>query len=122
MTTTEPAVYLLHFETRYHHARHYVGFVADGDAQRRLQEHLSGQGSALVRAVASLRVSPSQLVLAVSGDRGLERRWHNRHGHGAALCPRCKARRPLQYRLHSHPGAYSAECRWPGDDACRGGS
>ena len=85
-------MYLLHFERPYHHARHYVGVALDGDAQRRLEEHLSGHGSPLVRAVvaAGIRVD---LVLTASGDRGLERRWHNRHGHGAALCPRCRQRK-----------------------------
>jgi hypothetical protein len=87
-----PRVYLLHFERPFWHARHYVGVALDGDVDRRFAEHLAGHGSPLVRAVvaAGIRV---ELVLAVDGDRGLERRWHNRHGHGATLCPRCRARK-----------------------------
>jgi hypothetical protein len=85
-------VYLLHFEHPYHHARHYIGVALDGDVERRFGEHLAGHGSPLVRAVvaAGIRV---ELALHVDGDRGLERRWYNRRGRGAALCPRCRERR-----------------------------
>jgi hypothetical protein len=58
-----------------------------------LQQHLAGHGSPLVRAVVAAGILVD-LVLSVPGDRGLERRWHNQHGHGAALCPTCRAQRP----------------------------
>jgi len=100
------AVYLLHFSRKYYGAnnghpngvRHYIGYAADGDVERRLAEHLRGQGSPLVKAVvaAGIRV---QLVLHVEGDRGLERRWKNRHGHTRGLCPLCHQARTRQYRL-----------------------
>jgi len=93
-----PAVYLLHFERPLAHARHYVGVALDGDVERRLAEHLADRGSPLVRAVVAAGIGV-ELVLSVPGGRGLERRWHNRHGHGAALCPRCRAQRPRQPRL-----------------------
>jgi hypothetical protein len=88
-------VYVLCFARPYWHARHYVGIAEDGDAQRRLAEHLAGHGSPLVRAVvaAGIRVD---LVLSVPGDRGLERRWHNRHG--TRVCPCCRSRRPPRPR------------------------
>ena len=99
MTAQAPRVYLLCFARPYWHARHYIGVALDGDVQRRFAEHLAGQGSPLVRAVvaAGIRVD---LVLSVPGDRGLERRWHNRHG--TRVCPRCHSQRPprpRQYRL-----------------------
>jgi hypothetical protein len=94
----EPRVYLLHFDRPLAHARHYVGVALDGNVDRRLAEHLAGQGSPLVRAVvaAGIRVD---LVLSAQGDRKLERRWHNRHG--SRICPRCNAprQRTRQYRL-----------------------
>src|SRR5918911_1489625 len=92
---TGPIVYLLHFERPFWHARHYAGIALDGDVQRRLQEHLSGHGSPLVRAVvaAGIRVD---LVLALPGDRGLERRFHN--AHGTRVCPRCTSQRPPRPR------------------------
>jgi len=99
-----PAVYLLHFERPLAHARLYVGVALDGDVQRRLAEHLAGRGSPLVRAVVAAGIGVD-LVLSVPGDRGPERRWHNRHGHGAALC-RAAARNV--HRDHVNPA-----CRHP---------
>jgi len=98
---SESHVYLLHFERPLAHARHYVGVALDGDVQRRLAEHLAGHGSPLVAAVVRAGIAV-ELVLHVPGDRGLERRWHNTHGHGGALCPRCRSQRSsnlLQLRL-----------------------
>ena len=97
---TGPVVYLLHFERPYWHARHYLGIALDGDPQRRLHAHLSGQGSPLVRAVvaAGIRVD---LVLTAPGDRALERRWHN--AHGTRVCPRCKSQRPPRPRQSRLP-------------------
>ena len=52
-------------------------------------------GSPLVAAaVAAGRAI--DLVLSVRGDRGLERKWHNRHG--TRNCPRCKSQRPARPR------------------------
>ena len=101
---TGPVVYLLHFERPYWHARHYLGIALDGDPQRRLQEHLSGQGSPLVRAVVAAGIGVD-LVLTMPGDRALERRWHNRHG--TRVCPRCASQRPprprqLKLPIRSH--------------------
>lgn len=45
-------VYVLHFEPPYLHARHYVGFTPDANADRRVGEHLAAgsKGSPLVAA------------------------------------------------------------------------
>ena len=97
-------VYLLHIEPAYHHARHYAGWTVDADPARRIAEHLAGQGSPLVRAAvaAGRAVDP---VLSMSSDRGLERRWHNRHG--TRVCPRCRSQRPARSRqlrlIHIRP-------------------
>jgi predicted GIY-YIG superfamily endonuclease len=47
-------VYLVHFDKRYHHARHYVGFSEH--LGRRMGEHRAGAGSRLLRAVAAAGV------------------------------------------------------------------
>jgi hypothetical protein len=93
------SVYLLHFSEPFHGAngrhigaRHYVGFSQDGDAQRRLQEHLAGQGSPLVKAVVAAGIGV-ELVLSRPSTRADERKLHNRHG--TRVCPSCKtAQRP----------------------------
>ena len=47
------AVYLLHFDRPFKHARHYVGFFEDADkVASRLQRHADGDGAALTRAVS----------------------------------------------------------------------
>lgn len=110
MTAGAARVYVLHFGRAYHHARHYVGIALDGDVHRRFVEHLYGHGSPLVRAVVAAGIDV-QVVLDVPGDRGLERRMHNRHR--SRLCPICRNERPLrprQLRLfprrgHTRPGA-----------------
>ena len=101
-------VYVLCFSRPFHGAngrhpgaRHYCGIALDGDVERRLTERLSGHGSPLVRAVAAAGIGVD-LVLAVPGDRGLERRFHN--AHGTRVCPRCTSQRPprpRQLRLSS---------------------
>jgi hypothetical protein len=96
--------YLLHFSApwngadgRHIGARHYVGFAADGDAVRRLREHLAGQGSPLVKAVVRAGITV-EIAAVVPGDRALERRWHVRHG--SRLCPLCRPRRlPAGHQL-----------------------
>jgi hypothetical protein len=99
VTAGAGVVYCLHFARPFHGAngrhigaQHYVGFAADGDAARRLREHVSGQGSPLVRAVVRAGITV-EIAAVVPGDRTLERRWHVRHG--SRLCPLCRApRRP----------------------------
>ena len=95
MATQLGTVYVLHIEPPYFHAANYIGWTVDLDPARRIAEHLSGKGSPLVAAaVAAGRTI--DLVLSVPGDRGLERRWHNRHG--TRVCPRCRSQRPEQSR------------------------
>ncbi len=82
-------LYLLHFEPRYRHAGHYLGWSPD--IARRCREHLSGDGKAspLVRAALStgrvglVRVWPE-------GSRSLERRL-KRQGGLSRHCPVCRS-------------------------------
>lgn len=83
-------VYVLHFDPAYRHARHYIGWTA-GDVQARLDTHLQGAGSPLIRAAVGAGVS-IQLVATMPGSRVLERRlkrWHKT----TQFCPTCRARR-----------------------------
>lgn len=83
-------VYLLHFERPYFHARHYIGYT--DDLERRLGEHLSGQGSPLVKAVVNSGVA---VIVAATfeGDRDLEKKMKARHK-AAHFCPICKGNQP----------------------------
>lgn len=79
------AVYLLHFDRPFKHARHYVGFVEEADkVASRLQRHADGDGAALTRAGIGLAI-----VRTWQGkSRRFERRLKNQKHH-TRLCPLC---------------------------------
>ncbi len=80
-------VYVLHFEPAYKHARHYIGWTAGDDVTTRLNVHLQGRGSPLVRAAVQAGVDV-QLAATYQGTRYLERRlkrWH-KTGQFCAIC------------------------------------
>lgn len=86
-------VYLIHFsraigdlDNPHGAAQHYLGYTDDLAA--RLEAHRSGNGAAIMAAVAERGI---EWVVARTwaGDRGLERRlknWHN----SPKLCPICQ--------------------------------
>jgi predicted GIY-YIG superfamily endonuclease len=91
------AVYLIHFDRPIGdpgnprgQARHYIGYA--DDLERRLAQHRSGNGSALMAAVARVGI-PWQVVRTwPDGDRTLERRL-KRQKHAWRFCPLCRAER-----------------------------
>jgi hypothetical protein len=86
-------IYILHFDKPLHHAQHYIGY-SRGDGEDRLERHLSGNGSKLLRAVVKAGIKV-ELVAFFEGDRKLE---HKLHQHCAAstsrgiksICPLCR--------------------------------
>jgi hypothetical protein len=127
-------VYVLHLSEPLAHARGYVGWAAD--IARRVAEHLdveacrqagfhvaSHRGSPLV--CAAIRSGRSVIVVQLypGGDRGLERRLHNRHH--PRICPVCRQRplRPRRIRLRRGVGrAHGPPVDSPRPTARRGGS
>ncbi len=84
------AVYLLHFNQPYRHARHYLGF--SHDLRARLHAHKSGSGARLMEVIAEAGISWQVARLWPDGDRTLEHQlkgWHS----GAKLCPICAQER-----------------------------
>lgn len=86
-------VYLIHFERPIGdldnprgQARHYLGFTEDLEA--RLEAHRTGNGSAIMAAVARAGVG-WELVRTWEGDRKVERRLKNQHN-SPRLCPVCR--------------------------------
>jgi hypothetical protein len=80
-------VYVLHFEPGYKHARHYVGWTEDDDVTARVEVHLQGRESPLIRAAVAAGVEV-QLAATYPGTRYLERRlkrWH-KTGQFCAIC------------------------------------
>jgi predicted GIY-YIG superfamily endonuclease len=84
-------VYLLHFESKLHHAQHYLGYTSDLD--QRLQQHRLGRsGAGLVRAFFEREIT---FVLAHTwvGSRALERHFKQHWHAGPRLCPLCNGGR-----------------------------
>jgi predicted GIY-YIG superfamily endonuclease len=79
-------IYLLHFDTPFHHAKHYLGF-AENSVEKRVERHQQGQGAALTKAAVAAGVK-LELVRTWKGDRRLERQLKNRKN-TPRLCPVC---------------------------------
>ena len=78
-------VYLIHFETPFKHATHYLG--STNDLQARLAEHRRGRGSKLLKAVNAAGID-YDVVRTWKGDEFLEYRLKNLGGK-ARICPVC---------------------------------
>jgi hypothetical protein len=78
-------VYLAHFSTNLHHARHHLGFATD--LVQRLAQHRAGNGARLMEVIKDAGIE-WKLVRVWHGDRGLERRLKRRKN-TPRLCPVC---------------------------------
>lgn len=82
-------IYVLCIKPPLAHAAHYVGFCEDDDPTERVNRHLAGAGSPLIRAAVK-RGHQVVLVASFPGDRTLERRLKRMGGHGPRLCLDCR--------------------------------
>lgn len=82
----EEVVYVIHFLDRFHHCQHYVGTTKD--LARRLEDHRSGNGSCLMRAIGLHQIE-WELVVIFPGGHDLERAIKNHHN-ARAFCPKCR--------------------------------
>jgi predicted GIY-YIG superfamily endonuclease len=78
-------VYLIHFDTPYKHARHYLGCTDDLDA--RLAAHAAGNGARLMEVIRDVGIT-WRLARVWDGDFDLERRLKRQHN-SPRLCPVC---------------------------------
>lgn len=83
-------LYLLHFSEPLAHARHYLGYCADGELEQRLERHRSGRGARIMAAVEAAGIKWRVVRTWEDGDRTEERRLKVR-AHIALLCPLCRA-------------------------------
>ena len=88
-------IYLIHFDRPLHHARHYLGYCADGELQVRLIRHRAGRGARLLAVLRGLGIG-WRVVRTFEGDRHFERKLKNRRN-ARYLCPVCSIR-PVQLR------------------------
>jgi len=82
-------LYLIHFEAKYEHAQHYLGLSSD--LQRRLEEHRSGQGNPLMKAVTLAGIPWNVVRTWSDADRMREVQLKSRHN-SPRLCPICNPR------------------------------
>ena len=82
-------VYLLHFETPYKHAGHYIGWTKT-PAEERMALHVSGRGSPLVKAAVGAGSNVLLVMTWEDEDRHFERALKERHN-AKGICPKCRA-------------------------------
>jgi hypothetical protein len=80
-------VYLIHFETKLHHAQHYIGF-ASHDLFARMRDHRKNYGARLLQVLNGIGV-PWHVVRTWCGSRQFERRLKRRKN-ASKLCPICQ--------------------------------
>lgn len=80
-------IYVLHIDPPFKHARHYVGWTPR-DVEQRLEDHLRGSGSPLIRAAVQ-QGHDVILTTTFEGTRDMERYLKKKHG-AAAFCPLCR--------------------------------
>lgn len=81
-------IYLLHFDTPYRHAKHYLGIARNLD--KRLAQHAAGQGARLTQVVKDAGIGWT-LARTWKGDRTDERRM--KQNGKSWRCPLCKAQK-----------------------------
>ena len=79
-------VYLIHFDSPYHHARHYLG--SSKDVPSRLEDHRNGRGANLLKVVSQAGIGFSVVRQWAGGGRELERKFKKAQ-HNTRLCPIC---------------------------------
>ena len=96
MTEHRGIVYLIHFHSPLHHARHYIGFCEFGNLEQRLAAHRAGNGSKLMRAVSAAGIEWELAETWDNVDRGFERQLKRRKS-TARFCPICRDKQNATY-------------------------
>ena len=86
-TPHNAGVYLIHFDTPYKHARHYLGWA--GDIGKRIARHQRGDGARLLEVVRAAGISWQLVRTWPDATRDVEKRLKGQHS-GVRLCPICQ--------------------------------
>lgn len=79
--------YLICFEDKFHHAKHYIGYCETGNLQSRMKTHYQSGGSKLLRAVKAAGIEWKLARFWCGTSRNFERRLKNKNA--KKLCPIC---------------------------------
>ena len=66
-------VYLIHFQSKLHHAEHYLGFV-ERNLKQRIKKHRAGTGAKLLAALNRMGIEWDVVRVWPDGDRTFERK------------------------------------------------
>lgn len=80
-------VYLIHFDSPYRHARHYIG-VTDGDINERIARHRAGNGARLIQVIQQAGITWRLAKIWEHAPRQFERALKARKG-AHRFCPVC---------------------------------
>lgn len=81
-------VYLIHFDSPFKHAKHYIGFTETNDVTKRMDHHRKGSGSSLMKAVTKAGISWNVVRTWPNETRTFERKLKNRKK-SSQICPVC---------------------------------
>lgn len=82
-------VYLIHFDSPYYHARHYIGYTTD--LARRLDDHRSGNGARLIEVITNAGITWRLARTWPDAGRDFERHLKRTYKNAPKLCPLCRA-------------------------------
>ena len=86
-------VYLIHFNTKLHHAGHYIGFSFDVD--KRFQAHKEGKGGRLLQVLNEKGIDYKIVRVWENVDRTFERKLKNQKN-AWRLCPICSKEKAIR--------------------------
>jgi len=81
-------VYLIHFDQKLHHARHYIGYTRLS-IEARISRHHSGDGAKLLRALDQRGIGWRVARVWENQSQEFERKLKNRKN-AKKLCPVCR--------------------------------
>lgn len=84
-------VYVIHFERKYYHAQHYIGWAKV--LEPRIKRHRQGQGSRLLAHLNKIGIA-WEVVFTKPGTGDDERAMKNRHK-SSHFCPKCKKKKTV---------------------------
>ena len=84
------SIYLLHFDSRYRHAGHYIGWTKERIPRARIDAHRAGTGARLTRVLRDHGIGFSVARVWMGKTRDDERKLKRRKNAAARLCPVCR--------------------------------
>jgi predicted GIY-YIG superfamily endonuclease len=82
-------VYLICFDAPLAHAHHYIGYCADENPSRRLEEHRAGRGARILQVLNEKGIGYRLVKYWPGKGRDFERKLKN-EAHSKRHCPCCQ--------------------------------